>query len=40
MNAWRKKLWLSPDYQFVLHAAYNEDRGPVYVLAIRAHVEF
>ncbi|QEM08520.1 carbohydrate porin [Mucilaginibacter rubeus] len=40
INAWQKKLWLSPDYQFVLHPAYNADRGPVHVLGIRAHVEF
>lgn len=31
-------FWLSPDYQFVLHPAYNKDRGPVHVLALRMHV--
>lgn len=31
---------ISPDYQFVLHPAYNRDRGPVHVLALRAHVAF
>ncbi|HEX8023275.1 carbohydrate porin [Mucilaginibacter sp.] len=40
INAYQKKLWLSPDYQFILHPAYNTDRGPVHVLGIRAHVEF
>jgi high affinity Mn2+ porin len=40
INAYQKKLWLSPDYQFILHPAYNIDRGPVHVLGIRAHVEF
>ena len=40
MNAYQKKLFLSPDYQFILHPAYNKDRGPVNVLSIRAHVEF
>lgn len=29
---------LSFDYQFVLHPAYNKDRGPVNVLAFRGHV--
>ena len=40
INAYQKKIWLSPDYQFILHPAYNADRGPVNVLGIRAHMEF
>ncbi len=40
INAYQHKLWLSPDYQFILNPAYNKDRGPVNVLGIRAHVEF
>jgi high affinity Mn2+ porin len=32
-------MTLSPDYQFVLHPAYNKDRGPVNVFGIRAHFE-
>ena len=32
-------LTLSPDYQFVLHPAYNKDRGPVHFIALRAHIE-
>ena len=40
VNAYQKKFWLSPDYQFILHPAYNADRGPVSVFGIRAHVEF
>lgn len=40
INAYQKKFWLSPDYQFILHPAYNADRGPVNVFGIRAHVEF
>ncbi|MGN6638724.1 MAG: carbohydrate porin [Mucilaginibacter sp.] len=40
INAYQKKVWLSPDYQFILHPAYNADRGPVNVLGFRAHVEF
>ena len=31
---------LSADYQFVNHPAYNKDRGPVHVFAIRGHFEF
>jgi len=31
---------ISADYQFVNHPAYNKDRGPVHVFAIRAHFEF
>ncbi len=33
-------VYLSADYQFVNHPAYNKDRGPVHVFAIRAHFEF
>jgi len=31
---------LSADYQLVNHPAYNRDRGPVSVLAARAHLQF
>ena len=34
-----KKIFISPDYQFVLHPAYNKDRGPVHVVSLRMHVE-
>jgi len=30
---------LSPDYQFVVNPAYNKDRGPVHIVAIRLHVQ-
>jgi high affinity Mn2+ porin len=33
-------LWLSGDYQFVRNPAYNHERGPVNIFALRAHVEF
>jgi len=33
-------LWLSLDYQFVNNPAYNSDRGPVHVWAVRGHVSF
>lgn len=35
-----KTLYLTGDYQFILRPAYNADRGPVHVFAIRAHVAF
>ena len=31
---------LTVDYQFINHPAYNRDRGPVSIFAIRAHVGF
>jgi high affinity Mn2+ porin len=40
VNAYQKKIWLSPNYQFILHPAYNADRGPVNVFGLRAHMEF
>lgn len=30
---------LSPDYQFVINPAYNKDRGPVHIVALRLHVQ-
>ncbi|MFI5148770.1 MAG: carbohydrate porin [Bacteroidia bacterium] len=33
-------LWLSGDYQYVLNPAYNRERGPIHVGAVRVHVEF
>ncbi|RFM25624.1 carbohydrate porin [Deminuibacter soli] len=35
-----KHVIFSGDYQFVSHPAYNKDRGPVHVFAIRGHIEF
>lgn len=32
-------LFISPDYQFVIHPAYNKDRGPVHIVALRVHFE-
>ena len=34
-----KIISISPDYQFVLHPAYNKDRGPVHIVGLRLHVE-
>lgn len=39
-NITRLHIALSPDYQFVLHPAYNSDRGPVHILGIRTRVAF
>jgi len=35
-----KWLQVSLDYQYIKHPAYNADRGPVSVFAVRAHVQF
>ncbi len=32
-------IWLSGDYQFILNPGYNQDRGPVNVFSVRAHIE-
>lgn len=37
-NISRLHIALSPDYQFVLHPAYNRDRGPVNVIGLRTRV--
>ncbi len=34
----RLHVSVSPDYQFVLHPAYNKDRGPVNVFGVRFHL--
>ena len=36
----KKWLTVSLDYQFVVNPAYNEDRGPVSIFALRAHTAF
>ncbi|MBR1222290.1 carbohydrate porin [Bradyrhizobium sp. U87765 SZCCT0131] len=40
--AWRVNGWstVTLDYQFVASPAYNADRGPVSIMALRAHAEF
>jgi high affinity Mn2+ porin len=35
-----KWLWISPDFQYVVHPADNRDRGPVQIYAVRVHLEF
>ena len=40
LNAYQNKIYLTPEYQFILHPAYNIDRGPVHVFSIRAHIAF
>lgn len=39
-NFFNNHLQLSPDYQLVVNPAYNKDRGPVHIFAIRTHVEW
>jgi len=39
VNLFYRGFWLTPDYQFVLHPAYNSDRGPANIVSIRAHIE-
>ncbi|MES1225599.1 MAG: carbohydrate porin [Bacteroidota bacterium] len=38
--AFKGKIVVSPDYQFVLNPAYNKDRGPVHVIGLRFHTEW
>ncbi len=33
-------VYVTPDFQFINHPAYNADRGPVFVGGMRVHVEF
>ena len=33
------RAFITPNYQFVLNPAYNKDRGPVHIVAVRLHVE-
>jgi high affinity Mn2+ porin len=35
-----KGLWLTADYQRIQNPAFNADRGPLNVYAVRAHAEF
>jgi len=35
-----KVAWLTLDYQYIRHPAYNADRGPVSIAAVRLHGEF
>jgi Carbohydrate-selective porin, OprB family. len=35
-----KYVWTTLDWQFIRNPAYNADRGPVNVLALRLHTEF
>ncbi len=34
------RIFLSADYQFVSCPAYNKDRGPVSIVALRGHIQF
>jgi high affinity Mn2+ porin len=39
LRPFRNWLYITPDYQLILHPAYNADRGPVNVIGLRVHVE-
>jgi len=39
INLFYSGFWITPDYQFVMNPAYNSDRGPAHIFAIRAHIE-
>jgi hypothetical protein len=34
-----KNLWFTPDYQYIENPAYNAERGPIHVFALRLHAE-
>jgi high affinity Mn2+ porin len=38
-NIEKLHIFVSPDYQFIIHPAYNKDRGPVHIAALRMHFE-
>ena len=39
LHAWRG-VYYALDLQYIDHPGYNRDRGPVFVQAIRMHVDF
>ena len=38
--AFRKDMWLTFDYQLLTNPAYNADRGPISIFALRYHAEW
>lgn len=38
-NFFQNRLQISPDFQFAVNPAYNKDRGPVPIFAMRTHIE-
>jgi len=40
LNAYKNSIYITPAYQFILHPAYNADRGPVNVFSLRVHIAF
>ncbi len=38
-HVWRG-IYLSPNFQYIVHPGYNRDRGPVVVGGVRLHLEF
>ncbi len=39
-NILSETFFVTPNYQFALHPAYNKDRGPANLIGLRAHIEF
>jgi high affinity Mn2+ porin len=39
-NLFSNNFFLTPDFQYVMNPAYNKDRGPAFISAIRVHVQF
>jgi len=38
--ALNRNAWVTLDYQYIQNPAYNADRGPVNVYAVRLHLEY
>jgi high affinity Mn2+ porin len=39
-NLFSDTFYVTPNYQFAHHPAYNKDRGPAHLIGLRAHIEF
>lgn len=39
LRPFRNWLYITPDFQLIVHPAYNKDRGPVNIIGLRVHVE-
>ena len=39
-NVFSETFYITPNYQFAYHPAYNKDRGSAHLIGLRAHIEF
>lgn len=39
-NVFSESFYITPNYQFAYHPAYNKNRGPAHLIGVRAHIEF